>query len=164
LSSAIKQIFPTIPLKYIIKRIDISPADRITIFSDEFRTDPRNIGPCEGFSLQYACLCDHLGIAYKEEIAWDIDTIYLSHDYKILDLRDFDHLEQKDFVALIAVLEYNTHFRGLKIKNTKLSAEILDKILHVLRRSMWLEEIHLEAIGIRYIGFQILVISIRKIG
>lgn len=31
----------------------------------------------------------------REEVAWDIDTIYLSHDTRILNLRDFDHLESK---------------------------------------------------------------------
>ena len=136
-------------MKYIIKKIEVSPVERVSIFSDEFRTDPRNIGPCGGFSLQYACFCDLLGIPYKEEIAWDIDTIYLSHDYKVLNLRDFDHMEHKDFLAMISVLEYNTYFRGIKIKNTKLSTEILEKILHVLKRSMWLEEIHFESTGLR---------------
>lgn len=40
----------------------------------------------------------HIFIAfqiYREEVAWDIDTIYLSHDTRILNLRDFDHLEPK---------------------------------------------------------------------
>lgn len=32
---------------------------------------------------------------YRDEVAWDIDTIYLSHDTRILNLRDFDHLEPK---------------------------------------------------------------------
>lgn len=35
------------------------------------------------------------GKYYREEVAWDIDTIYLSHDTRILNLRDFDHLEPK---------------------------------------------------------------------
>lgn len=97
LVSAVKQIFPTVPLKYIIRRVDVLPADRETsIFSDEMRpSDPRTIGPCGGFSLQYACMCDYHGVAYREEIAWDIDTIYLSHDTRVLNLRDFDHLDSK---------------------------------------------------------------------
>lgn len=151
LASAIKQIFPTVPLKYIIRKVnalggfaliwctiifnlplnnrriflsskvEIQPSDRETIFSDELRpSDPRNVGPCGGFSRQYACMCDFHGIAYRyglilvdfstfnrnlilifvillyrDEVAWDIDTIYLSHDTRILNLRDFDHLEPK---------------------------------------------------------------------
>lgn len=116
LSSAIKQIFPTVPLKYIIKKvigkfsnfmenliqsrislqIEVQPTERLAIFSDELRpTDPRNVGPCGGFSAQYRCMSDYHGVPYREEVAWDIDTIYLSHDNRILNLRDFDHLDSK---------------------------------------------------------------------
>lgn len=52
-------------------------------------------------------------------------------------------------MAIVSVLEYNTFFRGLKIVHTKVSNETLDRILHVLRRSMWLEELHLEALGLK---------------
>ncbi|XP_059613846.1 F-actin-uncapping protein LRRC16A isoform X3 [Phlebotomus argentipes] len=150
LTSSIKQIFPTVPLKYIIRKIDVQPTERETIFSDELRpSDPRNLGPCGGFSTQYACMCDYHGVPYREEVAWDIDTIYLSHDTRVLNLRDFDHLEPKDLMAIISALEYNTFFRGLKVSHTRLSNESLDRILHVLRRSMWLEELHLEALGLR---------------
>jgi len=48
-----------------------------------------------GFSAQYACMCDFHGVPYREEVAWDVDTIYLSHDTRVLNLRDFDHLEPK---------------------------------------------------------------------
>uniref|UniRef100_W8AJ71 Leucine-rich repeat-containing protein 16A n=1 Tax=Ceratitis capitata TaxID=7213 RepID=W8AJ71_CERCA len=150
LASAIKHIFPTVPLKYIIRRIDIQPPEREVLFSEEFRpTDPRSVGPCGGFSTQYACMCDFHGVPYREEVAWDIDTIYLSHDTRVLNLRDFDHLEPKDLMAIVSALEYNTFFRGLKASHMRLSNETLERILHVLKRSMWLEELHLEALGLR---------------
>ncbi|XP_033250958.1 F-actin-uncapping protein LRRC16A-like isoform X3 [Drosophila miranda] len=151
LASAIKQIFPTVPLKYIIRKIDIQPPERETIFSEEFRpSDPRNVGPCGGFSAQYACMCDFHGVLYREEMAWDVDTIYLSHDTRVLNLRDFDHLEPKDLMVIVSALEYNTFFRGLKAAHMRLSHETLERILHVLKRSMWLEELHLEALGLRW--------------
>ncbi|XP_052861645.1 F-actin-uncapping protein LRRC16A [Anopheles cruzii] len=150
LSSAIKQIFPTVPLRYIIRKIDVNPLERTAIFSDELRpSDPRNVGPCGGFSMQYACMCDLHAVQYREEVAWDIDTIYLSHDARVLNLRDFDHLEQKDLMAIVAALEYNTFFRGLKATHTRLSTETLERVLQVLRRSLWLEELHLEALGLK---------------
>ncbi|XP_054736455.1 F-actin-uncapping protein LRRC16A isoform X3 [Anastrepha obliqua] len=150
LASAIKHIFPTVPLKYIIRRIDIQPPEREVVFSEEFRpTDPRSVSPCGGFSTQYACMCDFHGVPYREEVAWDIDTIYLSHDTRVLNLRDFDHLEPKDLMAIVSALEYNTFFRGLKASHMRLSTETLERILHVLKRSMWLEELHLEALGLR---------------
>ncbi|XP_055602559.1 F-actin-uncapping protein LRRC16A isoform X2 [Uranotaenia lowii] len=150
LSSAVKQIFPTVPLRYIIRKIEVNPIERATVFSDELRpSDPRNVGPCGGFSMQYACMCDFHSVQYREEVAWDIDTIYLSHDNRVLNLRDFDHLEQKDLLAIVSALEYNTFFRGLKITNTRLSTETIERILHILKRSMWLEELHLESLGLR---------------
>ncbi|XP_044317681.1 F-actin-uncapping protein LRRC16A isoform X3 [Drosophila rhopaloa] len=161
LASAIKQIFPTVPLKYIIRKIDIQPPEREIIFSEEFRpSDPRNVGPCGGFSAQYACMCDFHGVPYREEVAWDVDTIYLSHDTRVLNLRDFDHLEPKDLMAIVSALEYNTFFRGLKAAHMRLSHETLERILHVLKRSMWLEELHLEALGLRWDFLNKLSISV----
>ncbi|XP_017078373.1 F-actin-uncapping protein LRRC16A isoform X3 [Drosophila eugracilis] len=161
LASAIKQIFPTVPLKYIIRKIDIQPPERETVFSEEFRpSDPRNVGPCGGFSAQYACMCDFHGVPYREEVAWDVDTIYLSHDTRVLNLRDFDHLEPKDLMAIVSALEYNTFFRGLKAAHMRLSHETLERILHVLKRSMWLEELHLEALGLRWDFLNKLSISV----
>lgn len=52
-------------------------------------------------------------------------------------------------MAIVSALEYNTFFRGLKVTNSRLSNETLDRILHVLKRSMWLEELHLEGLGLR---------------
>lgn len=74
LSSAIKQIFPTVPLKYIIKQIEVNPIERSSIFSDELRPSiPRNVGPCGGFSVQYACMCDFYGVQYREETVPNVD-------------------------------------------------------------------------------------------
>lgn len=52
-------------------------------------------------------------------------------------------------MAIVSALEYNTFFRGLKVTHSRLSHETLERILHVLRRSLWLEELHLEALGLR---------------
>lgn len=52
-------------------------------------------------------------------------------------------------MAIVSALEYNTFFRGLKASHMRLSHETLERILHVLKRSMWLEELHLEALGLR---------------
>lgn len=57
--------------------------------------DSHGLGPCGGFSTQYACMCDYHGVPYREEVAWDVDTIYLSQDTKELSLKDFEHLDPK---------------------------------------------------------------------
>lgn len=59
--------------------------------------------------------------------------------------------QYRDLMAIVSALEYNTFFRGLKVSHSRLSHETLERILHVLRRSMWLEELHLEALGLRYL-------------
>lgn len=60
-------------------------------------------------------------------------------------------------MAIVSALEYNTFFRGLKVSHSRLSNETLERILHVLRRSMWLEELHLEALGLRLLIEELLI-------
>ncbi|KAG7266639.1 hypothetical protein CRUP_032317, partial [Coryphaenoides rupestris] len=66
------------------------------------------------------CVCDWLGLPYREEVQWDVDTIYLSQDSRELNLQDFSHLENRDMVAIIAVLEFNQWFTKLSTKDYKL--------------------------------------------
>lgn len=32
--------------------------------------DGRGLGPCGGFSTQYACMCDYHSMPYREEVSW----------------------------------------------------------------------------------------------
>ncbi|XP_012283154.1 F-actin-uncapping protein LRRC16A isoform X2 [Orussus abietinus] len=154
LHTAIRNIFPTVPLNYIIRKIEIIPASRLqSIRGSELARSTeatRHTGPCGGFSTQYACMCDLHGVPYREEVAWDVDTIYLSHDTRELNLRDFDHLEQKDLVPIISALEYNTWFTKLRASHLKLSHEPLERLLHVMRRSLSIQEIYLDNLGIKW--------------
>lgn len=62
---------------------------------------------------------------------------------------NFCSFNYRDLMAIVSALEYNTFFRGLKASHMRLSHETLERILHILKRSMWLEELHLEALGLR---------------
>lgn len=154
LHTAIRNIFPTVPLNYIIRKIEIIPASRLqSIRGSELARSTeatRHTGPCGGFSTQYACMCDLHGVPYREEVAWDVDTIYLSHDTRELNLRDFDHLDQKDLVPIISALEYNTWFTKLRASHLKLSHEPLERLLHVMRRSLSIQELYLDNLGIKW--------------
>ncbi|XP_046752565.1 F-actin-uncapping protein LRRC16A isoform X6 [Diprion similis] len=154
LHTAIRNIFPTVPLNYIIRKIDVIPTSRLqSIRSSELARSTeatRHTGPCGGFSTQYACMCDLHGVPYRDEVAWDVDTIYLSHDTRELNLRDFDHLEQKDLVPIISALEYNTWFTKLRASHIKLSHEHLERLLHVMRRSLSIQEIYLDNLGFKW--------------
>ncbi|CAL7935773.1 unnamed protein product [Xylocopa violacea] len=154
LHTAIRNIFPTVPLNYIIRKIEVIPASRLqSIRGSELARSTeatRHTGPCGGFSAQYACMCDLHGIPYRDEVAWDVDTIYLSHDTRELNLRDFDHLDQKDLVPIISALEYNTWFTKLRASHLKLSHEPLERLLHVMRRSLSIQELYLDNLGIKW--------------
>ncbi|KAG7202434.1 hypothetical protein KM043_018741 [Ampulex compressa] len=154
LHTAIRNIFPTVPLNYIVRKIEVIPASRLqSIRGSELARSTeatRHTGPCGGFSTQYACMCDLHGVPYREEVAWDVDTIYLSHDTRELNLRDFDHLDQKDLVPIISALEYNTWFTKLRASHLKLSHEPLERLLHVMRRSLSIQELYLDNLGIKW--------------
>lgn len=153
LSTAIRNIFPTVPLTHIIRKVDVIPAKRIQHLREgEFLrgSEVRGLGPCDGFSTQYACMCDYHTMPYREEVAWDVDTIYLSHDTRELCLRDFDHLDPKDLVPIISALEYNTWFTKLRASHIKLTHEALDRILHVMKKSLSLEELYLDNLGVKW--------------
>ena len=68
----------------------------------------KDVGPCGGFSSQYASVCDFFQVTFREEVAWDVDTIYFSHDSHEMCLQDFDHLEHRDLVCIVSALEHNT--------------------------------------------------------
>ena len=108
-----------------------------------------------------------------------MDTIYLSHDTRELCLRDFDHLDQKysylfdsiisfsielfylrsvfflffcfrDIVPIISALEYNTWFTKFRASNIKLTHESLDRILHIMKKSLSIEELYLDNLGVKW--------------
>ena len=78
----------------------MTPADRIRHMVDWKPPDPKQVGPCGGFSAQYLCMCDYYGLPFREEVAWDVDTIYFSHDSHELCLQDFEHLDHRDLTCI----------------------------------------------------------------
>ena len=80
-------------------------------------------------------------IAIHKAFSW-LPTQFFTHQYSVF-------TPKRDLMAIVSALEYNTFFRGLKVSNTRLSNDTLDRILHVLKRSMWLEELHLEGLGLK---------------
>uniref|UniRef100_A0A7N6B2U1 CARMIL C-terminal domain-containing protein n=1 Tax=Anabas testudineus TaxID=64144 RepID=A0A7N6B2U1_ANATE len=137
------------PVK-VMRKLSLKPPERTTalqaIWDDQGSAD---LGPCGGFSHQYWCVCDYLGLPYREEVQWDVDTIYLTQDSRELNLQDFIHLENRDLVAIIAALEYNQWFTKVSAKDYKLSSDVCDQILRVVARSSRLEELVLDNAGLR---------------
>eukprot|EP00064_Thunnus_orientalis_P005009 superscaffoldBa00000475_g5022 len=102
---------------------------------------------CGGFSETYAALCDYNGISCKEEVQWDVDTIYHSQDNREFNLLDFSHLESRDLAVIVASMAYNTWFTKLYCKDLRIGSEVTEQVLHTVSKSSSLEEITLENAG-----------------
>uniref|UniRef100_A0AAX7TY70 CARMIL C-terminal domain-containing protein n=1 Tax=Astatotilapia calliptera TaxID=8154 RepID=A0AAX7TY70_ASTCA len=134
----------------MMRKLNLNPPDRLAalqaIWDEQASAD---LGPCGGFSHQYWCVCDYLRQPYREEVQWDVDTIYLTQDTKELNLQDFVHLDNKDLIPIITVLEYNQWFTKLSTKDYKLPTDVCDQILRVVARSSRLEELVLDNAGLK---------------
>uniref|UniRef100_A0A8C2XDL2 Capping protein regulator and myosin 1 linker 3 n=1 Tax=Cyclopterus lumpus TaxID=8103 RepID=A0A8C2XDL2_CYCLU len=104
---------------------------------------------CGGFSETYAALCDYNGIGCKEEVQWDVDTIYHSQDNREFNLLDFSHLDSRDLAVMVASIAYNTWFTKLHCKDMRIGSEVVDQVLHTVSKSNSLEELTLENAGLK---------------
>ncbi|XP_012494126.1 PREDICTED: leucine-rich repeat-containing protein 16A isoform X2 [Propithecus coquereli] len=150
IGTCLRKIFPGLSPVRIMKRVSVEPSERLA--SLQALWDSQTVaeqGPCGGFSQMYACACDWLGFSYREEVQWDVDTIYLTQDTRELNLQDFSHLDHRDLIPIIAALEYNQWFTKLSSKDLKLSTDVCEQILRVVSRSNRLEELVLENAGLR---------------
>ncbi|XP_072365752.1 F-actin-uncapping protein LRRC16A-like isoform X3 [Scyliorhinus torazame] len=150
LGSCLKKMLPGVSPMRVMKKVTMEPSDRLS--SLQALWDSQNIaepGPCGGFSQMYACVCDWLGLPYREEVQWDVDTIYLTQDTRELNLQDFSHLDHRDLIPIVAALEYNQWFTKLSSKDLKLTTDVCEQILRVVARSTRLEELVLENGGLR---------------
>ncbi|XP_053708449.1 capping protein, Arp2/3 and myosin-I linker protein 3-like isoform X2 [Synchiropus splendidus] len=118
-------------------------------YSPSSETSVETQRACGGFSETYAALCDYNGISCKEEVQWDVDTIYHSQDNREFNLLDFSHLESRDLAVIVASVAYNTWFTKLYCKDMRLGSEVTEQVLHTISKSSSLEEITLENAGLK---------------
>ncbi|XP_044276825.1 capping protein, Arp2/3 and myosin-I linker protein 3 [Varanus komodoensis] len=104
---------------------------------------------CGGFSETYAALCDYNGHSCREEVQWDVDTIYHSEDNREFNLLDFCHLESRDLALIVAALAYNQWFTKLYCKDLRLGSEVAEQVLHTVSKSHHLEELVLDNAGLK---------------
>uniref|UniRef100_A0A803TST7 Capping protein regulator and myosin 1 linker 1 n=1 Tax=Anolis carolinensis TaxID=28377 RepID=A0A803TST7_ANOCA len=150
IGTCLRRIFPGVSPVRIMKKVIMEPPERLTNLQTLWDSQTvAELGPCGGFSQMYACVCDWLGFPYREEVQWDVDTIYLTQDTRELNLQDFSHLDHRDLIPIVAALEYNQWFTKLSSKDLKLSADVCEQILRVVSRSNRLEELVLENAGLR---------------
>nr|XP_014342943.1 PREDICTED: leucine-rich repeat-containing protein 16B [Latimeria chalumnae] len=147
---ALNKIFPGPTPVSTLRRITPDTPDSIKKFSPCSDSTNDDIhGTCGGFSETYAALCDYNGMCCREEVQWDVDTIYHSQDNREFSLLDFSHLDGRDLALIVAALAYNQWFTKLQSKDLKLGSEITEQILHTLSKSTRLEELVLENAGLK---------------
>ncbi|XP_053101591.1 F-actin-uncapping protein LRRC16A isoform X2 [Hemicordylus capensis] len=150
IGTCLRRIFPGLSPVRIMKKVIMEPPERLANLQKLWDSQTvAELGPCGGFSQMYACVCDWLGFPYREEVQWDVDTIYLTQDTRELNLQDFSHLDHRDLIPIVAALEYNQWFTKLSSKDLKLSTDVCEQILRVVSRSNRLEELVLENAGLR---------------
>ncbi|KAM3620063.1 uncharacterized protein V6R79_017685 [Siganus canaliculatus] len=118
-------------------------------YSPSSETSVETQRACGGFSETYSALCDYNGISCKEEVQWDVDTIYHSQDNREFNLLDFSHLENRDLAVIVASMAYNTWFTKLYCKDLRIGSEVIEQVLHTVSKSSSLEEITLENAGLK---------------
>ncbi|XP_009996594.1 PREDICTED: leucine-rich repeat-containing protein 16A [Chaetura pelagica] len=150
IGTCLRKIFPGLSPVRILKKVTMEPSERLANLQALWDSQTvAELGPCGGFSQMYVCVCDWLGFPYREEVQWDVDTIYLTQDTRELNLQDFSHLDHRDLIPIVAALEYNQWFTKLSSKDLKLSTDVCEQILRVVSRSNRLEELVLENAGLR---------------
>ncbi|XP_074644315.1 F-actin-uncapping protein LRRC16A-like isoform X2 [Tubulanus polymorphus] len=149
--TSLKNVFISTPLNKLIKTIDVSPPDRIktmhTMIKDIEARDP---GPCDNYSQMYSAMCDKHCLPYRDEVAWDVDTIYLSQGNKEFCVGDFDHLDPRELVPVIAALRFNKWFTKFNATNTKLNLAAMNEVNKVMKSNTVLEELHLAGVGLKW--------------
>ncbi|XP_076874284.1 LOW QUALITY PROTEIN: capping protein, Arp2/3 and myosin-I linker protein 3-like [Brachyhypopomus gauderio] len=146
---ALSRIFNNSVFAPSLCRSDSELSDGSRKYSPSSDTSVETQRACGGFSETYAALCDYNGISCKEEVQWDVDTIYHSQDNREFNLLDFSHLESRDLAVIVASMAYNTWFTKLYCKDLRMGSEVTEQVLHTLSKSSSLEEVTLENAGLK---------------
>ncbi|XP_021487769.1 capping protein, Arp2/3 and myosin-I linker protein 2 isoform X2 [Meriones unguiculatus] len=147
-AAAIKKVFPRSTLGKLFRKP--TPSLLLARLERSHCLEPTaSSSLCGGFLETYEALCDYNGFPFREEIQWDVDTIYHRQGCRHFCLGDFSHLGSRDLALSVAALSYNLWFRRLSCVDMKLSLEVSEQILHMMSQSSHLEELVLETCGLR---------------
>ncbi|XP_059190926.1 capping protein, Arp2/3 and myosin-I linker protein 2 [Centropristis striata] len=148
--AALKRIFPDSSPGKLLKKIPPGLQQRFltltNMIEEQLNGQP---GSCGGFSDTYAALCDFNEMPFREEIQWDVDNIYYINNWREFNLQDFSHLDSRDLALAVAALSFNQWFTKIYCKELKLSVDIQQQLTFLLSRSSNLEDLSLEASGLK---------------
>ncbi|KAM8751769.1 capping protein, Arp2/3 and myosin-I linker protein 2 isoform 3-T4 [Acanthopagrus schlegelii] len=150
MTASLKRIFPDSSPGKLLKMVSPDLQQRLltrtAVIEEQLNNQP---GPCGGFSDTYAALCDFNEMPFREEIQWDVDNIYNVNSWRQFNLQDFSHLDSRDLALAVAALSFNQWFTKIYCKDLKLSVDIQQQLTFLLSRSPSLEELSLEASGLK---------------
>ncbi|KAM7413820.1 hypothetical protein PAMA_018894 [Pampus argenteus] len=150
MTASLKRIFPDSSPGKLLKTVPPELQQRLltltSAIEEQLNDQP---GPCGGFSDTYAALCDFNEMLFREEIQWDVDNIYYIHKWRQFNLQDFSHIDSRDLAIAVAALSFNQWFTKIYSKELKLSIDIQQQLNFLLSRSPSLEELSLEASGLK---------------
>jgi Ran GTPase-activating protein (RanGAP) involved in mRNA processing and transport len=134
------QLRNTLPLTPYQELIPLSlqpPSRQKKIDVDSLRLKDNMTSPdvhsVDGFVTVYAFLCELHGVPFREDVAWNISEIYLSHGFRVLKLNDFEQQNQKQLLPLVSSLEHNEYFEGIEQKENELSPDLVNALANVLQ-------------------------------
>ncbi|XP_029952868.1 capping protein, Arp2/3 and myosin-I linker protein 2 isoform X2 [Salarias fasciatus] len=150
MTASLKKVFPDSSPGKLLKAAPPDLHHRLLSLTarieDQLSSQP---GCCGGFSETYAALCDFNEMPFREEIQWDVDNIYHRHRCRQFSLQDFSHVDSRDLAVAISALSFNQWFTAVYSKDLRLSAEIQQQLMFVLSRSPGLQQLSLEASGLK---------------
>uniref|UniRef100_UPI0037E94C0F capping protein, Arp2/3 and myosin-I linker protein 2 n=1 Tax=Semicossyphus pulcher TaxID=241346 RepID=UPI0037E94C0F len=150
MTASLKRIFPDSSPQKLLKTVPPDLQQRLltltVVIEEQLNSQP---GPCGGFSDTYAALCDFNEMPFREEIQWDVDNIYHTNNVRQFNLQDFSHLDSRDLALAVAALSFNHWFTQIYCKELKLSVDVQQQLTFLLSRSPGLEELSLEACGLK---------------
>ncbi|EYB97063.1 hypothetical protein Y032_0143g2366 [Ancylostoma ceylanicum] len=114
-------------------------------YYEEFSSMNGDVAPraCHSFRRTYAALCDFYDQPYRDEVSWDVEKIYAVNRVRCLRIEDFSHLLPKDLLPITGVLQYSSYFTGLAADGIRMTSEVIDVIMSVIRKSRSLQHIQL---------------------
>ncbi|XP_069384269.1 capping protein, Arp2/3 and myosin-I linker protein 3-like isoform X2 [Paralichthys olivaceus] len=151
MTASLKRVFPNSSPGKLLKTVPADLQQRLitltAVIEEQMNSQP---GCCGGFSDTYAALCDFNEMPFREEIQWDVDNIYYTHNCREFNLQDFSHLDSRDLALAVASLSFNHWFTKIYCKELKMSVDVQQQLIFLLSRSPSVEELSLEASGLKF--------------
>ncbi|KAK2848133.1 hypothetical protein Q7C36_009815 [Tachysurus vachellii] len=149
-AASLKKIFPDSSPGKLLKKIPPDLHERLSGLTSRVEEQLNGAQrPCGGFSDTYAALCDFNDFPCREEVQWDVDNIYHVQNCREFNLLDFSHLESRDLALAVGALSFNQWFTKLYSKDFKLTLDVQEQVLYLISRSTALQELSLEASGLK---------------